>query len=255
MTETIGLIAAMAMEARPVLLVLGPWTQFTVSGRPLYHLALDGVECVLVESGIGAERAAAASEAILSACSPRYLVSFGIAGAVEPEIHIGDVIVARNAATFEHGALGHIRALACLSKKAYQAVVHAVEAHGIRLFDGTAITTTGPQPPESLLGTWTHPILEMETAAIADVAQKHGTPLLSIRSISDAPEEPIPMAVEDLVDENGTLRVARIAGRLLRHPSMLSRLIRVGRNGARASENAAMVVTTILRDPLNAVGD
>lgn len=245
----------MAMEARPVLRLLAPWKRFTAHGLPMYRLSPAGTECVLVESGMGADRAAGATEALLAAFSPRYLVSFGIAGAVEPDIHIGDVIVARHVASFEHGDLGQGRALASLSQEAHRAAGRATESRDARLYLGTAITTAGPQPSLSKLGALTHPILEMETAAIARVAEEHGTPLLSIRSVSDAPEEPIPMPFEYLIDERGALRIGRIVGELLRHLSLLPRLIRVGRNGAKASENAAVVVAAILENALNALGD
>jgi adenosylhomocysteine nucleosidase len=248
MAETMGLIAAMAMEARAILRRFSPWKPFRIHGLPAYRLAIAGADCVLIESGMGTDKAAAATEALLKDVSPRSLVSFGIAGAVETGIRIGDVMVARHATSFEGGKLSAGRPLAALSQTAYRAAERALEAHGVRLYVGTTITTAGPQPPLSLLKSWMHPILDMETAAIARVAAAYKIPLVSIRSISDSPDQPLPMALEDLIDENGGMRIGHIAGRCLRHPSLLLALIRVGKNGAKAAENAAPVVAEMLAD-------
>ena len=56
-----------------------------------------------------------------------------------------------------------------------------------------------------------HPILEMETAGIAQVAAENGIPLLSIRAISDGPRAPIPFNLGEMMDEDANLRAGRTA--------------------------------------------
>jgi adenosylhomocysteine nucleosidase len=245
----------MAMEARPPLRLFAPAKRYPLRGYRAYRFELSAADCILVVSGMGIERAAAAARALLRAAAPRYLVSFGIAGAVENDVHIGDVIVASQVSLFAQGNLGQGYSLASLSEPARQAVQRALENRGARVYTGTAITTQGPQPTPMQLAGYAHPMLEMETAGIARAAREHGTPLLSIRSISDTPDEPIPMPMEELVDAESNLRFASIARACLRNPAMLPRLIRVARNGKRAAENAAVAIAAILEDPLRILGD
>lgn len=243
----------MGMEARPALRLLGPCESYPLSGHHAYRFALSGADCILVESGMGIEKATAAARALLSAFEPLYLISFGIAGSIEQGVHIGDVIVATQVLLFENGRIGRARLLASLSETARLAAERALEAPAARLYTGTAITTRGPQPTALQLQGWSHPVLEMETMGIARAAGEHGARLLSIRSISDTPEAPLPMAMEALMDAEFNLRLANIARICLRHPLTVPGLLQFSRNGMKAAENAAIAVAAILGDPLGAI--
>jgi adenosylhomocysteine nucleosidase len=246
MSDTIGLIVAMKMEGRPLLRLLGPGRRHRISGFPARLFSLPDAECVLVESGMGIQRATAAARALVKAFMPRALISFGIAGAVEKELRIGDVIVAVQVAAFGKDGTSPALNLDPISVPAREAVQRVLETRGARLYTGTAMTTPGAQPTRVQLQAWAHPVLEMETMGIARVARENGTPLLSIRSISDNPDEPIPFALEDFIDAHDNFKSASMAIEILRHPAILGRLIRFGRNGKRAAENAAAAVAAIL---------
>ncbi len=253
MAVTVGLIAAMHMEARPVLRLLGRGRPFPLPGYRARLLTVAGVDCILVESGIGIEKAYAAARALLAAAAPRYLLSYGVAGAVEKEVGIGDAIVPSQVTLLDRGATGPGLRLAALSAKARAAVKRALETRGAHLFDGTAITTRGPQPTTRELVGWQHPVLDMETAGFGRAAQEHGTPLLSIRTVSDNPDEPFPLPMETFIDSRGNFRPGRMIAAILRRPGVLGKLIGVGRNGQRAAQNAAAAVAAVLEDPLHAL--
>lgn len=243
----------MGMEARPALRLLGPFERYPFRGYRAYRFALSGADCILVESGMGIERATAAARALLSAFEPLYLISFGIAGSIEQGVQIGDVIVATQVLLFENGRLGKARPLGSLSESSCLAAEQALDASAARLYTGTAITTRGPQPTAPRLQGVSHPVLEMETMGIARAAGEHSVRLLSIRSISDTPEAPLPTAMEALMDAEFNLRFANIARICLRHPSKVLGLLRFSRNGMKAAENAAVAIAAILRDPLGAI--
>jgi adenosylhomocysteine nucleosidase len=236
----------MAMEARPALRLHAPWKPYPLRGYRARRFTLPGADCILVESGMGIDRATAAARALLSAARPRYLLSFGIAGAVENDLRIGDVIVAAQVLLIQHGSRGQALELAALSEEAYRAVQGVLETGGARLYTGTTITTQGPQPTARQLEGLAHPVLDMETAGIARAAMEHGTPLLSIRSVSDTPDDPIPIAMEELFDADFNFRFAGVAKACLRQPAILRQLLRVGRNGKKAAQNAALAVAAIL---------
>ena len=91
--------------------------------------------------------------------------------------------------------------------------------------------------------------MEMETHGIAQVAARHGIPLLAIRAVSDSAEEPLPFRLEDFTDPECNLRVAAFIAHAIRHPRLLPLLVRLQRNTRAAAENAAVAVLTVLSVP------
>ena len=156
--ETIGLIAAMPQESKALLRCIKKWKRFALGPFRGDRFQLIDRDCLLVTTGMGLKRAAEGTRALLSATNPQLLVSFGIAGAVHDELHIGDVVVARNTCLLDRGLLSPSQPLASLSKAAWDAAVQVLQPDDARLVVGTAITTRGSQivlqPREKL----THPI-------------------------------------------------------------------------------------------------
>jgi adenosylhomocysteine nucleosidase len=249
--QIIGLIAAMPQEIAPLLKRIRVQERLHFGRFNGYRLMADNLDCLLVETGIGAWRAEAAAQALVEAVRPDLILSFGIAGAVEDDLRIGDVVAGSRVCFLKDGMLGTPIALASLPPEAQQAAAHVLQARSASLVSGTIVTTPGSQtisrrPPE-----FTHPVLEMETGAVARVASARHIPLLALRAISDTPAEPIPFPIEEIYDEEYRLRTGRMIGDILRRPGLLPRLLRVERNARRAEENAAVAVSTILAEPWN----
>jgi len=114
---------------------------------------------------------------------------------------------------------------------------------------GTIVTTPGSQTilprPEIL-----HPVLDMETAGVARVAEEMGIPLLALRALSDTPQEPIPFDIEAFTTGKVGTRLHRIARTFLQHPGIIFQLLRLGQNTEKAAQNAALALVTALSQPL-----
>ncbi len=93
---------------------------------------------------------------------------------------------------------------------ARQAATQALARRGRRLWTGTAVTTGGSQVMEHMLGGMEHPVLEMETAGIAQLAAEKGIPLFSLRAISDGPRAPIPLDLGEVMDEDANLQARKL---------------------------------------------
>ena len=81
--ETIGLIAAMPQECDALLQRVKQVEKSKLNSFRCYRFNLFGRNCLLVQSGMGSRRAMDATRALLNYISPQFLVSFGIAGAVQ----------------------------------------------------------------------------------------------------------------------------------------------------------------------------
>jgi hypothetical protein len=133
-----------------------------------------------------------------------------------------------------------------LSDAGWQAVAKALQPRRASLYFGIAVTTRGTQYIQPQPGEMTNPILEMETAGIAQVAALQGIPLLSLRGISDGPRAPIPFTLEAVMNDEYNLRFGKIISSILSHPQMIPQFVRMGRNTAKAAENAAFALIAAL---------
>ncbi|MBE3040766.1 MAG: hypothetical protein IMZ62_18370, partial [Chloroflexi bacterium] len=176
-------------------------------------------------------------------------VSFGIAGAVNDDLHIGDVVVAGNTCLFDKGLPGQLQSLASLSEAAWNAAAQVLQPEGARLVPGTAITTRGSQVVLQQLEEMPHPVLEMETAGIAQVAAEMGIPLVSIRSVSDGPQSPIPFDLEAILDEKYNLRIGKLLTMVLRHPQIIFQSRQMIQNSRKAAHHAARALVAALSQP------
>jgi adenosylhomocysteine nucleosidase len=247
--ETIGFIAAMSQERDAVLRLINKWEVSTIGSYRCQRFRLADRDCVLITSGMGIKRAAQATRTLIEATHPQLLVSVGVAGAVNADLQIGDVVAARNTCLLDQGTPGPFQPLALLSDAARQAAAQALQPRRARLFSGTAVTTRGSQYVQRQPDEMTSPVLEMETVAIARVAAQQGIPLLSVRSISDGPRAPIPFDFEVVMDEEYNLRMGEIFKIILRHPRLLLQLLQMSRNTTKAADNAAIALVAALSQP------
>ena len=244
--ETIGLIAAMTQESDALLRYIKGWKRITLGPTHGRSFELSGQTCLLVTSGMGVRRAGEAARNLVEMNAPRLLISFGIAGAVEAELEIGDVVAAEAFCRLEQGIPGPLLPLAAWPDAALESAIQVLVRRGAHLFAGTAVTTGGSQVRQNQLGEMPHPVLEMETAGIAQVAAEKGIPLLSLRAISDGPRAPIPVDLGEMMDEDANLQVGRMLKALIRHPGVVLQARRMLRNTSLAADNAAIALVAAL---------
>lgn len=248
--ETIGIIAAMPQESDAMLRLIEQRSRSNLGPYRCYRFQLLERKCWLLTSGMGLQRAAQATRALIEAANPRLLVSVGIAGAVNADLEIGDVVASGNTCMLDtQGLPGLLQPLARLSEAAWQAAEQDLQPGGARLYHGTAVTTRGTQFIQHQPAPLENPVLEMETAGIACVAAERGIPLLSLRAISDGPRASIPFNLEKMMNEKDNLRIGEIIKIILGHPQMLPNLVRIGRNTRQAADNAALALVAALSQP------
>lgn len=247
--ETIGIIAAMSQESAAVLRLIKRWERSRLGPFQSRRFRVNDRDCQMVTSGMGIERAAQAAGLLVEASHPQLLVSVGVAGAVNPDLAIGDVVAARNTCLLDQGELGPFQPLALLSDEARQAVEQVLQHRRAHLFSGTAVSTRGAQFIQAQEQELTNPILEMETVGIARIAAQHGIPLLSLRAISDGPRAPIPFDLAAMMDEEFNLRTGKMIRAMLGNPRMLPQLLHMGQNTSLAAGNAAAALIAALIPP------
>jgi hypothetical protein len=91
-----------------------------------------------------------------------------------------------------------------------------------------------------------HPILEMETAGIAEAAAERKIPLLSLRAISDGPCAPFPFNLNELMDKDANLHISGMLKVVVRHPRIILQSRQLVRNTRIAADNAAFALVAAL---------
>ncbi len=244
--STIGLIAAMSQESRALLGRVPGWKRITISRLPAYTFSIASRSCILVTSGMGSRRAAEAARWLVENAHPLAIVSFGIAGAVEADLEIGDVILPGSCYPWDGTTFGERIPLAVWPQAVVEMAAQSLRPGGRRVFEGTAVTTAGSQAGQEQMKDIAHPVLEMETAGIAQVAAENATPLYSLRAISDGPRAPIPLNLASVMDQDANLRVGKLLESVIHRPGIIFQSRRILQNNAVAASCAAMALVAIL---------
>jgi len=210
--KPIGIVSALVAEAR----ALGPAARH---GAGLRRLA-DGA--LLAVSGIGEGAAAAAARRLVLAGATG-LASFGMAGGLDPALICGAVllpeeVMARDGVT--------VSATAGDWRQRLRAALPAscIACGGRLLTSGRPIGT-----PEAKAAAWRQSraaAVDMESAAVAQVAGQAGVPFIVLRVIVDTASDELPAAVI-AASGSGQPRLGRLLGELLRAPREVGALIRL----------------------------
>jgi nucleoside phosphorylase len=194
-------------------------------------------------------RAEEATEVLIDQVHPDLILSYGIAGATEVELNIGDAVIAEDHFLLKDGKLEKKKESATLSRATQKAIEKSLKQTNARLFFGSTVTTRGSQLIPKTRKELVHPVLEMETAGVMQGILGTGIPMISLRTISDGPVAPIPFDLEAMVDEDYHMHMGKIILAILRRPAILAQALKMSKNSQFATENAAIATLAALTLP------
>jgi adenosylhomocysteine nucleosidase len=195
----IAILGAMPEEIAALLSALDGRSESHVGGHEVHSGELEGKPVLIVRCGIGKVNAAAVAQ-LLVLRQPRALIFTGVAGAVDPELRVGDIVVASDALQHDVDvtALGYEPGLVPGEPFSWQsdprlvdlAVAAAAELPEVRVVTGRVVSgdqfVADPGRTSSLRERFGASCVEMEGAAVAQVCARAGVPFVIIRSISDS---------------------------------------------------------------------
>jgi adenosylhomocysteine nucleosidase len=165
----IAIVAALPGELRP--LIAGWQRSVLKHGNRRYRVFQHG-RTFAICGGMGAEPARDAAQALIEHAHPDLLISAGWAGSLRPELKVGALVVP-------------------------ELVIDAADGRAFRTFAGagTLVTSAGvmdPSAKSALAARHSAQAVDMEAAAVAEVAQETTTRFLAVKSIFDEPGFPLP---------------------------------------------------------------
>jgi adenosylhomocysteine nucleosidase len=176
--------------------------QETVAGVAIRHGTLDGRSVVLAESGIGKVNGALAATILFERFGCAGLVFSGVAGGLDPALAVGDMVIGTEIIQHDYGAMIKgvfevYRAGALpfpqfrgdLSFKADTNLIAAArdvlsDTHFGPILTGDSYLGCGATR-ERLFSSFAGKAVDMESGAVAQVAEAFGAPWLIIRALSD----------------------------------------------------------------------
>lgn len=208
------ILTAVALEARAVAAAWGARPP-SRRGPTRIFLPPGNVEIHLV--GIGARHLP------LNLPPVRGIVMAGLAGALDPALKVGDVVID----DCPEGAL---------PGRGYRRGKIVAADHVL----------TTPQHKREWFAQTGALAVDMESAAARGLAERLGTPFASIRAISDAANDALDPAILGFVDEFGRPRVLPLAGALMRRPGLVPSLRRLGAASNLAARQLGEIVRQIV---------
>ncbi len=207
--KPVAVVAAMRMELAPL---LGKARPRQVNGVALFELT----QATVAIGGIGEKCARRAAETVAKYAQPKLLLSAGMAGAISRKLKAGDV--------------GRIRE-----------VVDAATGDRYPTREGEWILATSQDVSDAaekqeLLTKYGADVVDMEGAAVAQVAKQRGLGFAALKSISDDAGFPMPPMTR-FIDENGKFANGRFLLYVALRPKWWPVLGKMWANSAIASAN------------------
>ena len=175
---------------------------------------LNGQKVVGVQAGIGKVSAAVCAQVMIDRFSPDAIINVGVAGALNPELHVADIVISSDVAqhdmdtTFFGDEPGFISVINKIyfeaDEKMKQAADQAAEALQIPHRIGRVVTgdqfVANAEKKEWLVKQFQGDCTEMEGGAIAQACYMNEVPFVIIRAISDGASDGAPMQYDEFVN-------------------------------------------------------
>ena len=181
---------------------------------------------LVIYSGAGRKNASSAAELLVTQ-GVNQLISWGCAAALDASLKSGDLVLANSCIDAEQAGFDLnnqdwlVFAKGCLEK------TPAVHFYTGLLAESKSIVASSQDKAQLAKATGAI-ALDMESTAIARVAQSHGLPFLSIRAIADPLNMALPKAVTHALNDQGDVVLSKLLAYLLWHPTELPGLIKLG---------------------------
>ena len=177
---------------------------------------------LIVRSGTGMVNAAKAAQTLIEK-GAKQLVSWGCAAGLVKDVKPGDILLAEKVVSeqdqFDTDAQWRRRVLRTLNS--------VVPVHSGKLFTSNKLVSHSLDKQQIQQHSQAY-ALDMESAAIADVARKGNLPFLAIRSIADPVNMDLPAAVLASLNGEGQVKLSKLLRHLLFHPWEILGLIKLG---------------------------
>lgn len=196
----------------------------SASGELLFVVGLEREARLLGPSRRVAVGPAAVAQALYE--RPAGVVSFGLCGALDLGLAVGDLVLA-TAVVWQEEHLDTDESL-------LQRLVRHLGPVARGPIAGSDVIVGSAQAKAALRASCGAIAVDMESHAVARAAQAAGVPFAVLRAVSDGAEDDLPLAAQAGFRPDGRADVAAVIRALARHPHELPALLRTARHAGAA---------------------
>lgn len=216
----VAIVAAMEREIAPLIrgweMILGPHYRFFERGN-----------VIVLAGGIGPKAARAAADTVLTFRQPSLIISAGFAGALRESMSVGTVIVPT-------------KVLAAGNEQTIR-----IEGGG----EGTLVSVgsiADPVVKHDLAAKYAADAVDMEAAAVAEVARARGVRFAAVKAISDSARFELP-PLSRFIDAGGEFQTMRFVAHVAIRPALWPALGKLKRNADKAANALCAYLARIQR--------
>ncbi len=244
---TVAILAALSQEVRPFLRRVQA-RRLSRLELPAWEFFYKGKKGVAAVSGMGERAAKRAAAWLVERYNPQTLISVGFAGALTPDLPPGALVVGESFWRFEpeKDELGELAAPP--GPAAPGDLAERIRQAGLAAFPGTIVTAPviihKANQGKALLH-MPRPVLDMETHALAQVAQKSHLPFVALRAVTDAAGEEIPEFICQAAGQGHLPTAGAALAWLAADPRRLPVLVRLWRCSRLAAARLARALEVV----------
>jgi len=234
----VGIVAALPIEVEDLILGLKKVRKYQSATVPVIEGEHGGKIIAVATGGPGRPAARRAAEVLLIGHRPRWIISAGFAGALNPAFSRNDLVLPDEVIDA-------------------QGVRHSVDqppalGAGCPHAGGTLLTldqlVLRSEEKKELRRTFSADLVDMETSAVAAVCDERLVRFLSIRVISDDAHADLPGEVAVLLSHQGSYRVGAAMRALWKRPSSIKDFWTLYERALEAAGRLAQFVARCLDD-------
>ena len=205
---------------------------------------LRGLGVIAIPGGGDAARLEALLEA--QAAGAAMILSCGIAGALDPSLRAGDIVMDIHPPFVPSAAEGRATSAAPGTNGSWEDRLETTlpPAHHGTIIGQDHIAATAAEKAALYAATGALAV-DMESHIAARVAARHGLPFMAIRTISDTATETLPPAALVGMNPDGSMALGKVLASLAANPGQILSLIRIGRNAEAAFRALSDVAAAI----------
>lgn len=227
--KRVGIIFAMEEELEAFKEYLKLEKKYNIFELTFYEGTINGIECVLVQSGVGKVNAARTTQILIDNIKVDYIFNIGVAGGVDESLCVGDIVLGEKLVQhdFDITAFNHEKGyipsvgvyidadvyLLTLANSVFNKLEDVRFKRGV-IASGD-IFCTELKMSQKINSKFNALCVEMEGASIAQVCYLSHVPFLIIRSISDVPNNDNVVTYEEFLSSSCKV-VAKAMNELLR---------------------------------------
>ncbi len=231
------MLTALPMEAGHLIDRLSHVRRYTSRSLTVVEGELEGRLVVVLASGVGRESARRGVEHLIDGHRPRWIVSAGYAGALDPDLNRNDLVAPR-------ALVDDAGAEIVLDSSPFEAVPTVRIISRLLLVD--RVIGDASEKAE-LRRRHQSDAIDMETFAAAEVARARRVPFLSLRVVSDDARTDLPPEIGRMLNASGSYRVGAALRALWGRPSAIKDFWNLHAHGMEAADRLADGLQVLIR--------